>query len=246
LEFVLKAIANHYDGPKPSAKRRAPESVNLDYVASNNAAELDAGIRECIKGVQMSILAMGIALAKIKARGLYADLRYHSMNDYLENLCDEMRIERSTAHNWLYIGEAFTKYRHELERVDFSDEDGVTKLMYVDRALELYEKREVFRNVKEMSFRAFKEYIKGEEGAQRQPAKIRVVGNQIFVGKKLAVTFSDELDSQTKTYLAKINVEAGEALEAGEVLYTTRLYDMNELRRFERRAETVKKELRVR
>jgi hypothetical protein len=33
-------------------------------------------------------------------------------------------------------------------------------------------------------------------------------------------------------------------MEAGEVLYTTRLYDMDELRRFERAAEKLKKELR--
>jgi hypothetical protein len=71
------------------------------------------------------------------------------------------------------------------------------------------------------------------------------VGNKLYIGKKLAVTFADELDSKTKTYLAKINVHAGEALEAGEVLYMTSLYDMEELRRFERGTEKMKKEMRV-
>lgn len=52
------------------------------------------------------------------------------------------------------------------------------------------------------------------------------------------------MDPKTRSYLEKINVEAGEAMESGEVLYTTRLYDMDELRRFDHRAEKLKKELR--
>jgi hypothetical protein len=166
------------------------------------------------------------------------------MNDYLEALCDEMQVERSTAHNWLYIGEAYIKYRRDLERIEFSDADGPTKLPYVDRALELYEKREVFRNIKDMTLQKFKEYSKGEIPAAPL-SKIRVVGNKIFVGKKLAVTLAKELDAKTRNYLEKITVQAGEALEAGEILYTTRLYDMDELRRFERGAEKLKRDMRV-
>jgi hypothetical protein len=52
------------------------------------------------------------------------------------------------------------------------------------------------------------------------------------------------LDTKTRTYLEGVILEAGEALEAGEVLYTTRLYDMDELRRFQRATERLKKELR--
>jgi hypothetical protein len=51
------------------------------------------------------------------------------------------------------------------------------------------------------------------------------------------------LDPKTKGYLEGFVVEVGRALEAGEVLYTTRLYDPGELRRFERAAEKLKKEL---
>jgi ADP-dependent phosphofructokinase/glucokinase len=187
---------------------------------------------------------MGIGLAKLKEQSLFIDLNYHSMNDYLEKLCDDMNIERSTAHNWLYIGEAYVKYRRELERIEFSDADGPTKLPYVDRALELYKKREVFKNIKGMSLRAFMEYSRGKKAAAPL-SKIRVAGNKVFIGKKLTVTFADELDHKTRKYLTDINVQVGEALQAGEVLYATRLYDMEELRRFERGAEKMKKEMRV-
>jgi hypothetical protein len=158
-----ETISNEYDGPRPPAKRMPSSHINLDYINSDNAAEIDTGIRETIKGIGMSILAMGMGLAKFKAKGLFIDLKYHSMNDYLEKLCDDMKIERSTAHNWLYIGEAYLKYRRELDKIEFSDADGPTKLPYVDRALELYEKREVFKNIKNMSVLAFKEYSRGEK-----------------------------------------------------------------------------------
>jgi len=191
-----------------------------------------------------TILAMGLGLARLKEKGLYIDLKFHSMNDYLESLCDEMQIERSTAHNWLYIGEAYIKYRRDLERIEFTDADGPTKLPYVDRALELHEKREVFKAVKEMSLRAFQQFSKAEKSAEK-PSKIRVVGNKLYLGKKLAVTFAPELDAKTKKYLTDINVKAGEALEAGEVIFITRLYDMDELRRFERGADRLKKDMRA-
>ncbi|MDR2718725.1 MAG: hypothetical protein LBB89_11790 [Treponema sp.] len=242
---MSKIIPNQYDGPRPPAKRLPSTHISLDYANSDDAAEIDAGIRETIKGVRLSILAMGLGLARLKEKSLFIDLNYHSMNDYLERLCDEMKIERSTAHNWLYIGEAYIKYRRELERIEFSDADGPTKLPYVDRALEIHEKKEVFRKVKEATLREFKEYAKRMETAA-PTSKIKVVGNQLFVGKKLAITFAPELDSKTRKYLTDINVKAGEALQAGEVLYMTSLYDIEELRRFERGAEKVKKEIRKR
>ena len=241
----MKTIQNQYDGPVPPAKRLKPNSpVSLDYINSDDAAEIDAGIRDTIKGVRLSILAMGMGLARLKAEELFIDLHFHSMNDYLESLCDEMQIERSTAHNWLYIGEAYIKYRKDLERIEFTDADGPTKLPYVNRALEVHEKREVFKNVKDLSLRAFKEYASGKK-APSKPSIIKVVGNKLFIGKKLAVSFSDALDQKTLAYLTKINVQAWEALESGEVLFVTRLYDMDELRRFERGAEKMKKEMRT-
>ena len=239
-----EAIQNQYDGPRAPAKRLPSGLVNLDYASSDDAVEIDAGIRETIKGLRLSILAMGIGLAKLKAKGLYVDLKFRSMNDYLEGLCDEMQVDRSTVHNWLYIGEAYIKYRRDLERIKFTDADGPTKLPYVERAIKIYEKKDVFRKLKNATLKEFKEYAKGEVEVV-QPSKIRVVGNQVFVGKKLAVILAEELDPKTKAYLAKINVQAGEALEAGEILYTTRLYDAGELRRFDQAAERLKKELRV-
>jgi len=239
----METIPNQYDGPRAPAKRLPKGQFNLDYANSDNAEEIDNGIRDTIKGVRLSILAMGLGLAKLKEKGLFIDLGYHSMNDYLEHLCDDLQTERTSAFFWLHIGESYIKYRRELDKIDFNDADGPTKLYFLERALEIHEKKEVFKKVKEATLREFKEFAKGESNAPK-PSKIKVVGNKLYVGKKLAVTFAPELDSKTRKYLTEINVQAGEALEAGEVLFTTRLYDMEELRRFERGAEKMKKEMR--
>jgi hypothetical protein len=149
----IEAIPNQYDGPRKPEKRLGGGYFSLDYASSENAKEIDAGIRETIKGVRLSILAMGIGLAKIKDRGLYVDLGFRSNAKYLESLCEQTQMDRSSLHNWLYIGEAYLKYRKDLEKIGFSDEDGPTKLPYVDRALALYQKKDVFRAVKDMSLR---------------------------------------------------------------------------------------------
>lgn len=98
--------------------------------------------------------------------------------------------------------------------------------------------------VKGATLREFMEFSK-EEAAASPPLKIRVVGNQVFVGKKPTVAFADEFDPKTRAYFTAINVQAGEALEAREVLYATRLYDMDELRRFERGTERLKRDMRI-
>ncbi|GAB6390668.1 MAG: hypothetical protein MdMp014T_0041 [Treponematales bacterium] len=67
------------DGPRKLPKKPAAPAFSLDYANSEDAGEIDAGIRETIKGIRLSILAMGIGLAKIKAKELYLDLNYHSM-----------------------------------------------------------------------------------------------------------------------------------------------------------------------
>ncbi|MDR2515822.1 MAG: hypothetical protein LBC88_00400 [Spirochaetaceae bacterium] len=160
---------------------------------SDDASEIGRGIRETIKGIRLSILAMGIGLAQIKARRLFVDLRCHSMAKYIEALCEDTQMERSGLFNWLYIGEAWLKYRKDLERIGFSDEDGPTKLPYVEWALGVYPKKDVFRVVKEMSLRQFIGFSRREAAA---PAKeeVMVKGNKIYVGGRQAVTLDEGLD----------------------------------------------------
>jgi len=245
----MQPIQNQYDGPAkpvpPKKARLGSEPIPLDYAYSNVAAEIDTGIRETIKGVRVSILAMGMGLAKIKEKGLYIDLNCGSMNQYVDKLCDETKMDRSSIFNWLSIGEAYLKYRNDLEKIGFSENDGPTKLPYIERALEANKKHEVFKNIKDMSVREFKTFSKGDtEDGDEKTAKITVRDNEVYIGKTLAIQISDKLDARTRTYFKKIILMAGKAMQQGEVILPVRLYDMDELRRCERAVNRLVNEMR--
>ena len=240
-----QAIANVYDGPVKPAVKIQSEAISLDYAYSDTADEIDTGIRETIKGIRVSILAMGLGLAKIKAKGLYIDLNCGSMNQYVEKLCDETKMDRSSIFNWLNIGEAYIKYKNDLERIGFNDDDGPTKLPYIDRALETKGKQEVFKNIKDMSVREFKSFSRaGDDDEEDKSKKITVRDNEVYIGKTLAIQISDKLDARTRAYFKKIILIAGEAMHEGEVVLPVRLYDMDELRKFEPVIRKMKKEMR--
>jgi hypothetical protein len=95
-----------------------------------------------------------------------------------------------------------------------------------------------------MSLRQFVSFFRGEALAAPEESAIRVKGNHVYIGDRLAVTLDEGMDFKTKAFFEGVITEAGEALETGEILYITMLYDRDELRRFERAAERLKKELR--
>ena len=98
-------------------------SQELDYINSADAEEIDTGIRKTIMDVRLSILAMGLGLAKIKSESLYKDLGFRSMLEYIDDLSAGTKMNRSGIYNWLYIGEAYIKYKDELDRIGFSEID---------------------------------------------------------------------------------------------------------------------------
>ena len=132
----------------------------LDFTASCEAAEIDKRIRSSIKSIRLSVLAMGLGLARIKTRQLYKELGYDSIAHYIQKLCDDTKMDRTNIYKWLYIGKAYLKYQNDLEQIGFNDSDGPTKLPYLERALEANQKKEVFEKVKIMSFREFVAFSK--------------------------------------------------------------------------------------
>ena len=238
-------IQNQYDGPQAPKKKLSSEKISLDYIYSGNAVEIDLGIKETIKGLGLSILAIGMGLAKLKALGLYVDLNFRSMNDYLTSLCNEMKVERSTVHNWLYIGESYTKYRRDLERIEFTDADGPTKLPYVARALEIYEKREVFKNVKDLSLQAFKEWSKGEPMRAKKYKSVRIQGSSIFVGNSPLVSFAEGISPKDRRYYEALLLEGAKAIKQNEYAKIYRFYDVAEARLFDRYYQRELKNIRT-
>ena len=223
----------------------AQQTIPLDYANSGNAAEIDKGIRDTIGGISLSILAIGIGLARIKSLGLFTDLNSRSMTEYIEHLSTETKMDRSSIYNWLNIGEAYIKYKDELDTIDFKDSDGPTKLPYLDRALASREKEEVFENIKNMSVREFANYakLKPESSAADLPL-VEIRGNTVYINGKLTIILSKNPGKRITAYFRKVIKVACEALEKGEVILPVRLHNLKEARRFGRVAERIKQKIR--
>jgi hypothetical protein len=107
-------------------------------------------------------MAMGIALYRVDVSGLFIDLGFKKFGEYIDHLAEDTGMARTSLYNWEYIGEAYVKHRAELDKVGFNDDDGPTKLPYLSRALEHYPKRDVFKNIKDMSKREFEDWSRGQ------------------------------------------------------------------------------------
>jgi len=218
-----------------TASIMSEECISLDYAGSEKAVEVDKGIRDTIKGIRLSILALGLALARIKTELLYKELGCATITQYVQRLCEDTKMDRSSIYNWLNIGEAYLKYQQELRQIDFNDNDGPTKLPYLERALESNQKQKVFDNIKTMSVREFAAFSKrsSKHDTAANPF-VTVRNHRVFVNGRLAVKINRKLDKKTYAYFRKVIRIAGNAMEHGEVLFPVQLRDMGEAERFER------------
>ena len=231
---------------KESNTRLPLETIlrSLDYVNSNDPAEVDKGIRDTIKGIRLSILAMGLGLAKIKSNRLFTCLNFKNMSMYINGLSKDYKLDRSSIVKWLRIGEAYSKYKNELEMIGFCDRDGPTKLPYLERALAVREKQDVFDSIKNMSVRDFKDFSKGElkKSAVNMPYVMNK-GNVVYIEGRRAVIINKELEHETAIYIQTIIKVACEALEKEGLIVPVFVQTRKDARRFALAAERVKVKL---
>ena len=223
-----------------------PAPVNLDYITSGNAAEIDKGIRETIRGIRVSILSMGIALARVKENDLYKDLGHKSFTMYIRQLGEETKVDTSNIFLWLRVGEAYIKHQSDLKQIDFSDSDGPTKLSYLKRALENNGKKEVFDNIKTMSVREFKNFAKGQTGIESPCGRrwlVNIRGNSIYINNKLAVITSKKIDPRVSAYFKKVHEIACEALEKEGMFVPVFIRSRKDAGRFEDAVHRLKAEM---
>ena len=227
------------------------DPIPLDYAVSNDGIEIDKGIRETIRGIRFSILAMGLGLANMKAKSLYNDLGYKNMTQYIRKLSDDTKMDTSSILNWLRIGKVYLKHKTDLDLAGFSDIDGPTKLPYLERALEKNEKHEVFDNIKNMSVRDFVVFAKKQIETDSHTGNtdrtvVAVRGNSIYIDGNLAIIISKKLDRRVSAYFKKVIRVACEALVEEEVILPVRLHSRREARRFEPMVERLKIKMRKR
>jgi hypothetical protein len=240
------SIQNVYDGPHRPVKKLETKQFSLDFAYSENATELDAGIRETARGYKLSIMAMGIALYRVDVAGLYIDLGFKKFGEYIDKLAEDIGLNRSTLYNWVYVGDAYIKYRSDLERIGFSEEDGPTKLPLLARALAHHAKQTVFKNLINMSYRQFDDWAKGPNLAiENHYTNVKLKGDQVLVGKEPLAVFSDALRPEDRKYFQSWMVAAAEAKENNEYLRGYKFYDEKEANLFDKVYRRELKVLRV-
>jgi hypothetical protein len=229
------AIQNVYDGPVKSPKKFEAKQFTLDFAYSENATELDTGIRETARGYNLSIMAMGIALYRVDVGGHFIDLGFKKFGEYIDKLAEDTGLNRSTLYHWEYVGAAYIKYRSDLERIGFSEEHGPTKLPLLARALENHTKQAVFKNLINMTFRQFDGWARGTVPAiEKNYTDVKLNGDQVLVGGEPLAVFSSALKPEDRKYFQSWMVAAAEAKENNEYLRGYRFYDEKEANLFDK------------
>ena len=217
----------------------------LDYLNSDDAAEIDMGIRNSIMRVRLSILAMGLGLAKIKSNRLFKKLGFRSMLGYVNGLSNDTKTRRSGIYNWLKIGEIYIKYKDELQQIGFSESDGPSKLPFLEQALAVKEKGEVFDNIKNMSVRDFIKYAKGvkvEHSNEKQDVYIK--GHVVYVKGKRAIIVNKNIGVKISKYYMEIINLASEALKTGGRIIPVHVRNKKEDERFRQVYSRIMAEIR--
>ena len=205
----------------------------LAYLGSDDPAEIDYGIQNTIRGMGLSILAIGLGLAKIKADKLFIPLGHRNITAYIENLSKTTKSDRSNIFNWLRIGQTYLKYREELEKIGFTEAEGPTKLAHLERALAASPKDEVFYNLMTMSLREFKAYARSSRA--ETPGKVpfwEIRGNILYIEGQRAIILNGSLGEKNTGMLRSAIRAACRALERNGVIVAVHLNSLREARRF--------------
>lgn len=118
----------------------------------------EQNINTLIKEFQNTRKRLCLLLAQIKIDRLYEQINLQSFKDYVTS--KRLKISYNTALEYAKIGELLLNYEDQLAKVDFSEEDGFKKLLFLEQALANHEPEEVFKRIKEDSFKSFLKYSK--------------------------------------------------------------------------------------
>ena len=218
--------------------------ISLDYLNSSDPVELDRGIRDTIMGVELSNLAIGLALVRIKSEGHLKALGYKSMNSYINSLSEESKKDRSSIYGWLVMGRTYNKYKTELEEIGFNGKDGPSKLCLLERALAAGKREEVFDNLLKMPYRDFRDYAKTGRQKPLNPPFFEIRGNAAFLEGEQVITVSKKLGSQRTKMIMDTFYVVGRALERKGHVVAVHLRNAKEARRFRAEAERIRAEMR--
>lgn len=231
-------ITDKYALP-PSQSQR---DYKLDFVHSNNLEEIEAGIKETIRGVSWANLTLCLAFAKIDGEALYVQAGYKSYLQYLDQAEERVSMPRQTISDYKRMGETYLKYKADLQLSGFKEEGNLHKLRFLERALELHNPDEVFKRIANDSFRGFKDYAAGGSPSERPDSRpvrqyipeIHITPKRIMVDGRNILNFSRDLDERTREELTDYLKKIYEVRAAGNRPYVLNVYDEQEAQAVER------------
>ena len=153
-----------------------PARISLDYIESEDLSEIEKGIRETLDGITLSKAALCKALANIDHKRLYTQAGAESFLEYLE--LERLPVNYKTAKEYAKIGGMLILHSEDLENIAFREEDGLKKLVYLDKALanHMEHPEEVFDRVKHASLREFQRYAREDESSREDGETITESG----------------------------------------------------------------------
>lgn len=137
------------------------EYAKTGYEQSHNLEELEKGITQDYLSSLKFTFRMCLALYQIKKRGLYKKLA-GSFKEYLKQ--ERLKLPKSTISEYALIGEALTKYKEDLKRIQYTQDDGKTKLVLLarnEKKINDFEDKRIaiFDQIKKLNHRQFDDYL---------------------------------------------------------------------------------------
>ena len=168
------------------------------------------------------------------------------MRQYKIKLSNELGIKAGRLTGWTTTGTIYLKYRNDLEKSGFNESHELSKLRLLSKALELYDKNDVYKKIITLSYKEFSIYASGNKNnslvAEENPAQSNT---GIFSLKgKAALTINPKIDPEIFSYLVRVNTLAFTAIRKKEKVFFIRVKDREEFDRFERALNRLIRRLR--
>lgn len=201
MEKSLQPIKNEFDTPRRPMLDHPPTTMSIDlaFLESEDLKEIEEGVREVMQHVGYSIIAIGLAFYRIEKDALFVQAGKTGYIEYLVDAEDRVGLPVSTISDYKRIGEAYAKWRSDLEKVKFDERQGVHKLRHIDAAVKIHPKGEVFKKLVKLSYKEFTAWARGrfDDKADEPKVSIEVRKNQILVdGKNILNVPADLPDSE--------------------------------------------------
>ena len=215
------------------AIKQYDQKYDLDFLYSDKLDEIEEGIRETAKGVNMASLALSLAFAKIDSEALYLQAGCKSYLEYLDTAEDRLNMSRQSMSDYKRIGEIYIQYKSKLQLAGFKEEGNLHKLRFLEKALELHKPGEVFKRIVSDSLRAFREYASPSErsdnlSVQQYTPEIEVTARRIIVDGKNILNFPRDLDERSKEEIINYFRRIYEIRATGNMPYILNVYDEQE------------------